>query len=372
MELYNKAVNFLDIFEKDIPLLECGAISLKKYVKELGNLNLLGTASKLYNKYQLTYEEIAELHFLFGKSYLSMQNLLTVTDMVIGILEKSGKLKNNESYINKLISGDLIGSFALTEPNVGSDISQLETCLKINSDNKYILNGKKKWITLGQIADFLIVFSKFEDKGKFCIFIVDASTEGISISPINNTLGLRANELAEITFNNVEILENQIICTNAFKFFNLAMNSLNLGRFTTACGAVGMQQRCLSESIKYASNRQIGSNNLSEFQLIQKMLTEMYSEMEASKLLCLKAASELNNKSKSSLAILNAKYYSTIKATSTSSKAVQIQGANGVSEDSIVSRMYRDSKIFELIEGTTQVHEILIGKEVIKKRGELC
>lgn len=367
MKLLEKADQFLKSFEDDINDLEDGTITLKKYIPQLGSMGLLGLASKR-NVNNTDFSELAELHFNFGSCYMSLQNLLTVTDMVLGILDNCGDDSVNQKYSKEVLTGNKIGAFALTEPNVGSDVSNIETELSIDSNKStYTLNGKKKWITLGAIADFFIIFTKFENN--HAIVIMDSEQDGIEVKAISNQLGLRANALAEIHFNNVEVRQDQILVQNSIQFFKNAMHSLNLGRFTTACGAVGLLQRCYDESVKYSKTRNIGNAKLHSYQLIKQMITEIYVDLEASKLLCLEAAKELNDKpSKALLPILSAKYFSTKSGQKASSHAIQIQGANGVAKESVVQRLYRDSKILELIEGTTQIHEVLIAKELVKRR----
>lgn len=300
----------------------------------------------------------------FGRGCSSARSLLTVHGMVALAINKWCAQEQKDYWLSKMASGEVIGAFGLTEPNVGSDAKSVETTAVLDGDY-YILNGRKKWITMGQIADLFLIFARCEDKPT--AFLVERKSPGFSTKPIKGLMGARASMIAEVIMENCRIPKENIIGAVGTGLSHVAMSSLDYGRYTVACGCVGLAQACLVESLRYARKRRQFGQALRKNQLIQKIITEMVVNIEAARLLCLNAGylKEIGDP-ESIMAIWNAKYFASKMAVQVASDAVQIHGANGCCRDYPVERYYRDAKINEIIEGTTQMHEVMIATNAFR------
>lgn len=295
-----------------------------------------------------------------GRGCSSVRSLLTVHNMVAHALCKWGSKSQKEYWLPKLASGKIIAAFALSEPNVGSDAKSVETTATLAGD-AYILNGQKKWITYGQIADVFLVFAKCEDKPT--AFLVEKNSPGFSIKPMSGILGVRASMSAELQFNNCQIPQENLVGKLGFGFSYVAATALDYGRYSVAWGCVGITQACLEACIKYTSERKQFGVYLKEHQLIRQMITQMIANVKAARLLCYQAGylKEINDPN-SIIETSIAKYFASITATKVANDAVQIHGGNGCSSEYPVERYLRDSKIMEIIEGSTQIQEITIAE----------
>lgn len=303
--------------------------------------------------YGLLSEEI-------GRGCSSLRSLLTVHSMVAHALLKWGSPLQKADWIPQLASGEAIAAFALSEPNVGSDAKSVETTATL-SGNSYLLNGQKKWITYGQIADIFLVFAQCD--GKPSAFLVEKNSPGLSIEPISGMLGVRASMLAQLHFNNCQIPQENLVCRQGFGFSHVAASALDCGRYSVAWGCVGIAQACLEACIQYTSQRQQFGVYLREHQLIRQLITDAIANIKAARLLCYQAGylKDIGNP-KSIMETSIAKYFASTTATKVASDAVQIHGGNGCSSDYPVQRYFRDAKIMEIIEGSTQIQQLTIAE----------
>ncbi|MBU7586539.1 MAG: acyl-CoA dehydrogenase family protein [Nostoc sp. TH1S01] len=295
-----------------------------------------------------------------GRGCSSVRSLLTVHNMVSQAICKWGSKFQKDYWLPKLATGEIIGAFALSEPNVGSDAKSVETTATFTG-NAYILNGRKKWITYGQIADLFLVFAKCE--GKPTAFLVEKNNPGLSVKPMSGILGTRASMVAELQFNNCEVSEENLVGKLGFGFAYIAASALDYGRYSVACGCVGIAQACLEACIKYTSDRKQFDVYLKEHQLIRQKITQMIANIKAARLLCYQAGylKDINHPN-SIIQTSIAKYFASTAATKIANDAVQIHGGNGCSSEYPVERYLRDSKIMEIIEGSTQIQEITIAE----------
>lgn len=306
------------------------------------------------------YIQLGLIHEILGQGLSSLQNILTVVGMVCKPLAKFGTDEQRQRWLPKISSGEILVSLALTEPNAGSDLKEIETYAE-DKGNFYSLYGTKKYITLGQIADLFLVLSKVNNE--FVTFLVERSTPGIEIKPIQNILGLRSNMLAEITFQGCELPKDQVLGRVGNGLSSVVALALDEGRYTTAWGCVGLAQACLDESRNYARRRKQSNATIDNHQLISKLLTEMIVDVKAARELCFNTAQLRKEGDISYIAeTLIAKYFSAKTVVSTSSRALQIFGAAGFTKDFSIERFWRDAKAMEVIEGTPQVYEINIPK----------
>ncbi|MBW4611016.1 MAG: acyl-CoA dehydrogenase family protein [Hassallia sp. WJT32-NPBG1] len=295
-----------------------------------------------------------------GRGCSSLRSLLTVHGMVSHTLLKWGSKNQQQYWLPKLASGEVIAAFALTEPNVGSDAKSVETTAT-SAGNYYVLNGQKKWITFGQIADVFLVFAQCE--GKPAAFLVEKNSPGLVIQPISGMLGVRASMLAELHMHECQIPKENLVGRVGFGFSHVASTALDYGRYSVAWGCVGIAQACLEACIRYTNKRQQFGTYLKDHQLIQQMITEMLVNVKAARLLCYQAGYLKDTGSpKAILETSIAKYFASKVATQASNDAVQIHGANGCSSEYPVHRYLRDAKIMEIIEGSTQIQQITIAQ----------
>lgn len=295
-----------------------------------------------------------------GRGCSSTRNLMTVHSMIAHVVHKRAGKHLKERYLERLIAGEIIGAFCLSEPNVGSDAKSVETTATLKGDS-YVLNGSKKWITFGQVADLLLVFAQCD--GKPTAFLVDGDTPGLTREPISGMLGSRASMLAELRFENCEIPRSNAIGGIGFGLATIATAALDIGRYTVAWGSVGISQACLEASVRYSSERKQFGVPLREHQLIRQMVCDMLTNVRAARLLCLRAGytKDINDPS-TVMETWVAKYFASTTAVKAALDAVQIHGANGCSSDYPVQRYLRDAKIMEIIEGSTQLQQVMISR----------
>lgn len=296
-----------------------------------------------------------------GRGCSSLRSLLTVHSMVAMAVLKWGSRHQKDYWISRLAQGRTIAALALTEPNVGSDAKSVETGARLCGDY-YLLSGRKRWITFGQVADLFLIFAQCE--GKPSAFLVEASSPGFSREPISGILGVRASMLAELDLNDCRIPRENLVGRVGFGFSHVASSALDCGRYSVAWGCVGIAQACLEASIRYTSEREQFGAQLKDYQLIQQMITEMITRVKAARLLCYQAGylKDIGDP-RGLIETMIAKYYASTTATKLATHAVQIHGANGCSSEFSVERYLRDAKIMEIIEGSTQMLQINIAKQ---------
>ncbi len=295
-----------------------------------------------------------------GRGCSSLRSLLTVHSMVIQAVQRWGRREIKERWLPKLASGEAIGAFALSEPDVGSDASAIQARATATPEG-YLLNGRKKWITSGQIADLFLVFARYEERP--CAFLVERERAGLTILPLKGLLGLRASMPAELHFQQCLIPKSSLVGGEGFGVSAVAASALDLGRYSVACGCVGLAQACLDAVLSYTENRRQFGVELKEHQLVQQMVTNMLVTVQAARLLCYHAgALKDQGDPRMIMQTWSAKYFASRTAMRAASDAVQLHGANGCSNAYPVQRYFRDAKIMEIIEGSTQIQQVTIAR----------
>jgi alkylation response protein AidB-like acyl-CoA dehydrogenase len=252
----------------------------------------------------------------------------------------------------------MIGAFGLTEPNVGSDASRVEASAT-SIDSGYVLKGEKKWISWGQLAGLFLLVVQCE--GSPSAFLVERDTPGFSTEPIRGMLGFRSAMLAGLHMEGCRVPEESMLGKAGFGLSLVAGTALDWGRYSIAWGCVGLAQACLEACVSYTSERKQGGAYLKEHQLIQRMIADMLTNIAAARMLCHRASYRKEVGSPESLMeTCIAKYFASQTAYKAATDAVQIHGAHGCSRDSPVQRYFRDAKIMEIVEGTSQIQQVLI------------
>lgn len=299
------------------------------------------------------------LHEAFGQGSSALTGVLTVQSMVCAALQKWGTVEQKRMWLSALASGKIVGAFALTEPGAGSAMRTLQTGL-VRAGENFLLNGSKKWISCGQFASVFLVFAKLEQQPVACL--VPRESAGLRIEPITELMGFRAGGLALLHFEDLPVARQNLVGRPGFALSHVAPVGLQHGRLSTACAALGLLRGCFEQSTAYAAARRIGNATAGELGMVRSLITRMGVDLEAAAALCREASRAAAERLPEAIErTLIAKYFASRAAVQAASDAVQIHGASGCHASSPVSRYYRDAKIMEIIEGTTQVHEDLLG-----------
>ncbi len=293
-----------------------------------------------------------------GRGCQSVRNLLGVQGMVAHALLRFGSRSQKQLWLPRIASGETVAAFALTEPSIGSDASNVRTTAT-RTDTGYVLNGVKKWISFGVKAGIFLVIAHSGEAAS--AFLVERGTPGFSTEPITDLMGLRASMLGELRFEDCEIPAENRVGKEGIGFAWIANTALDYGRYSTACGCVGLSQACLDASQSYSRERKQFGVPIREHQLVRQMLTNMRVNSQAARLLCYHAGYLRDQGSPDAIqATLAAKYFASTHVSLAAADAVQIHGAQGIGYGYPVQRYMRDAKVMEIIEGTTQIQQVFI------------
>jgi len=300
------------------------------------------------------------LHEEFGGACSSTRTLLTVHDMVAEVILKMGAKGLRKAWLPALTAGKHLAAFALTEPEAGSDAAAIQTTASPSGDG-YLLNGRKKWISFGQVADLFLVIARIGEDGSPGGFLVERESPGLTITPMKGLLGLRGSMLAELEFDNCRVSHDSRIGPESMPAGLVAGTALHLGRYGVAWGCVGIGDSCMEASFRYSRERSQFGVPLEEHQLIQRMLANMVADVRAARLLCLEAGHLRETRDGGAIqGTLIAKYFASRMANRVASDAVQIHGAKGVSDAQPIERYFRDARVMTIIEGSSEIQQIMI------------
>lgn len=303
--------------------------------------------------------EYGELTEVIGKACASTRALLTVhTSLVAETLADRASRRIREKYLPDLASGRRIACFALSEAEAGSDAAAMSTRYLQKGDT-FVLDGHKKWISFAGIADVFLVFAA--DNGVVSAFLVDREMPGVETRPMSGMLGNRATHMAEVVLSAVEVPAENLVCGIGSGFAFVANSALSRGRYSIAWAGVALAQAALEEMCTYAARREQFGSRIGSFQLVQKMIADAVTEVSAARELCRKAGRMRAERSPEAIAATNiAKYFSSTVACRVTSDAVQVLGGNGCWNGYPAERLFREAKILEIIEGTSQVQQTMI------------
>lgn len=338
-------------------------------IKKLGELGFMGmTVPKEYGgggmddvSYAIAVEEISRICASHGVT-MSVNNSL-----VCWPLGKFGTEEQKQKYLVPLANGQKLGSFALTEPNAGTDAGSQAT-VAVKEGDKYIINGSKIFITNGGKSEVAIIFA-MTDKSKgtrgITAFIVESTFPGFSIGTIENKMGIRGSIQAELVFENMEVPAENLLGQEG-KGFKIAMATLDGGRIGIAAQALGIAQAALDASLTYSKEREQFGRSIAKFQAIQWMLADMATEIDAARMLVYKAAFEKWQGRNYTTPAAMAKLFASDVAVNATRNAIQIFGGYGYIKDYPVERFYRDAKITEIYEGTSEVQKMVISGSLLR------
>lgn len=311
--------------------------------------------------YVLAMEEISKID-ASASVCMSVNNSL-----VCWGLEKYGTEEQKEKYLKPLAMGEKIGAFCLSEPEAGSDATSQKTTAEDKGDY-YLLNGTKNWITNGNSASIYLVIAQTDrekgHKGINCL-IVEKGMEGFVVGKKEDKLGIRGSDTHSLMFTDVKVPKENRIGEDGFGF-KFAMSTLNGGRIGIASQALGIASGAYELALAYSKERKAFGKPISQHQAIQFKLADMATEIEAARLLCLKAAYLKDQKKDFAKASAMAKLYASKVAMDVTIEAVQVHGGYGYVKEYHVERLMRDAKITQIYEGTSEIQKIVISRELLK------
>jgi methoxymalonate biosynthesis protein len=309
----------------------------------------------------MSWRTLGALHEEVGRGCSSVRSLLTVHAMVTWSIDRWGTTEQRERWLPRLAAGELLGAFCLTEPDAGSDAAAISTMAEPH-DGGHALTGTKLWITGGQVAGLFLVFARTGPG--ISAFLVPRGAPGLTVTPIKEALGTRASMLAELTLDRCELPADALLGPPGFGLATVVTGALDIGRFSVACGCVGIVQACLDASAARATQRVHRDGPLKDRQLVRRMLSDMVVDARAGRLLCEQAARLKDEDDAGTImATWVAKYHASRAAARAAADAVQIHGARGCVPGHGVDRFYRDAKVMEIIEGSNELQQITIADD---------
>ncbi|MEQ9815302.1 MAG: acyl-CoA dehydrogenase family protein [Azospirillaceae bacterium] len=343
-------------------------------LEEMREIGLFGLSiPQSYGGLGLSLEEEVRLTLELGWTSPAFRSTFG-TNVGIGsqAIIVDGTPEQKARYLPVLASGRVIGAFALTEPDAGSDIGSLRTRATRDGDD-YVINGRKRFITNAPSAGLFTVFARTDPSSSgakgVSAFLVDADTPGLLVAKPDRKMGQQGVHTADVVFEDCRVPSSAVIGGIEGVGFRTAMKVLDRGRITLAAGACGLAERLIHEAIGYATERRQFGRPIAEFQLVQAMLADSRAEAYAATTMVLDAASLKDSGADTTMAAACCKYFATEMVGRVADRAVQIFGGAGYVSDSPVERFYRDVRLLRIYEGTSQIQQLVIAREMLKKAG---
>ena len=338
--------------------------------RKMGDLGVLGItveeeyggAGMGYLEHVVAVEEMSRASAAVGLSYGAHSNLC------VNQLRLNGTEGQKQKYLPKLISGEHVGSLAMSEPSAGSDVVGMKT-RAVKKGDRYVLNGTKMWITNGPNADTLVVYAKTDPDAHqrgISAFIIEKGMKGFSTSPKLDKMGMRGSNTCELVFEDCEVPEDNIV-GGLNRGVNVLMSGLDYERAVLSAGPLGIMQACMDVVVPYVHERKQFGQAIGEFQLMQGKLADMYVTMNASKSYVYAVAKACDRGEVTRKDAAGAILYAAEKATWMALEAIQCLGGNGYINDYPTGRLLRDAKLYEIGAGTSEIRRMLIGRELFKE-----
>ena len=338
-------------------------------MKELGLFGL--TIPEDFGGLGVTMEEEVNIAFELGRTSPAFRSYIGTNNGIgsIGIL-LDGTDEQKAEYLPKLAAGEFLSSFCLTEPDSGSDAASLKTTA-VRDGDFYVINGTKRFITNAPHAGIFTVMARtnpeIKGAGGISSFIVEAGTPGVTVGKRDHKMGQKGAHTADVIFENVRVPAENLIGGKEGVGFKTAMKVLDKGRLHIAALSVGAAERMLADSLQYALERKQFGQPIAEFQLIQGMLADSKAEMYAARCMVLDAARKRDAGQNVSTEASCAKMFATEMCGRVADRGVQIHGGAGYISEYAIERFYRDVRLFRLYEGTTQIQQVIIARNMIRE-----
>lgn len=294
--------------------------------------------------------------------------IMAVDNLASYPIETFGSEEQKKKYLPKMTSGEILGAFALTEPNAGSDAANQQTVAKVDGDS-FVINGEKIFITSGNVADVTVLICKIVKEGerdKVSAVLVENNTPGFSSETLKWKMGLRASTTGKLKLKDVRVPRSQLLGEMG-KGFKLSLKTLDGARVGVAAQALGIAQRAFDESVKYAKKREQFGAPIGKLQAIQWMIADMSTRLEASRLLTYKAAMMEDRGEPINLVAAQAKLFASEASNYICDRAMQIHAGYGyIGDFSEIEKIYRDQRITEIYEGTSEVQRLVIAANYLR------
>ena len=345
----------------------------RETVKKLGELGLMGIeVPQEYGgggldalSYVLAVEEVSKVCASHG-TILSVNNSLVCYG-----LNRFGTEEQKKKFLTPLASGRKLGAYSLTEPQSGSDAGNMKTrAARSVQHDEYVVNGRKSWVTSGPVADYILLFAatqpELKHRGTAC-FVVDTKLPGFTVGKTEPKLGIRASATCECTYENYKLPVSHRIGQEG-EGFKIAMSILDAGRIGIAAQALGIAQAAYEASVAYAKERDAFGQKIAEFQAIQWMIADMAVRIQAARMLVYNAAAKKDRHEKFTREAAMAKLFASETAMWVTEKAIQVHGGIGYSKELPIERYFRDAKITEIYEGTSEIQRLVIARSALESK----
>ncbi|MCG9125353.1 acyl-CoA dehydrogenase family protein [Laribacter hongkongensis] len=341
-------------------------------VEQMKDMGLFGlTIPEEYGGLGVTMEEEVNIAFELGRTSPAFRSYIGTNNGIgsIGIL-LDGTPEQKDQYLPQLASGELLSSFCLTEPDAGSDAASLKTTA-VRDGDFYVINGTKRFITNAPHASIYTVMARtnpeIKGAGGISAFIIERNTPGVSLGKCDHKMGQKGAHTSDVIFDNVRVPASQLIGGVEGVGFKTAMKVLDKGRLHIAALSVGAAERMLADSLQYAMERKQFGKPIADFQLIQAMLADSKAEIYAARCMVLDAARKRDEGRNVSTEASCAKMFATEMCGRVADRGVQIHGGAGYVSEYAIERFYRDVRLFRIYEGTTQIQQIVIARNMIRE-----
>jgi len=325
-----------------------------------------------YGGLGLSVTQQVQVAIELGYASPAFRSLFGTNNGIAGqVLVSAGTAEQRKQWLPQLASGEVVASFALTEPDAGSDPSRLTTTAMADPDRDgWVIDGLKRYITNAPAADVFLVFARTDPDAPpgrgIGVFIVPARTPGVAVAPRDHKMGQAGAWTADVAFTAARVPADALVGQAAQAGYATAMRSLAHGRLTIAGVCVGVAARLIEESVSYARQRSQGGHPIAEYQLVQAMLADSQTEYMAARALVLDAAAQYEAGTDRRLAPSAAKYFASEAVGRIADRAVQIHGGSGYIRGVAAERLYRDVRLFRIYEGTSQIQQLVIARELLK------
>lgn len=322
----------------------------------------VGGAGKTWLEYATLMEELSYFDASVGF-------ILSIGNLAIYPIELFGNEDQKQTFLPSLIRGNLIGAFALTEPDAGSDATNLKTRALLDGDD-FLVDGEKRFISSGDVADVIILVGKVCPKGgegELSTLIVETKKiKGLSRKSLKYKMGLRGSTTAELVFEGSRIPRSHLL-GEVGQGFTIAMKALDYSRVAIAAQAVGLAQACLDRAVKFAMNREAFGKPLGKLPSIQEMIAEMSTRLEAARMLTYKVALLMDENRPFSKESAQAKLFAAETVNFVADRSVQIHGGYGyVGDFSDIEKLYRDARVIPIYEGTSEIQKMIIARHILR------
>ncbi|SDO52665.1 acyl-CoA dehydrogenase [Klenkia soli] len=320
----------------------------------------------------VTMSEDVQLAFEFGYTSPAFRSLFGTNNGIAGqVIARFGSEEQQKAWLPGLAAGDLIGSFALTEAEAGSDPAGLRTTARRDGDD-WVITGGKRYITNAPIADLFVVFARSEPEqtgGRgISSFLVPAATPGVAVGPHDRKTGQAGAWTAEVFLDDVRVPADALVGEEG-RGYSKALTVLSRGRLHVAALCVGMAQRVLDESVAYAATARQGGAPIGRFQLVQAMIADMHAELLAARAMVVDVAARYDTGEDTSIGPSAAKLFCSEMVGRATDRAVQVHGGLGYLRTTPVERFYRDARLYRLYEGTSEVQRVIVGSGLLRAAG---